>query len=191
MPKKAERKQFIPTAQSFRIIEGKGCLGRGFFAHIFGVCEKTLWSWTKQGIPHLTEKNYRYYPIAEALEWWLKNVYQLKESGETITRKDLAEIRKKEAEADIKELELAKVKGNLVAFEDIAKQLALRATYFKTALEEMPRSNAVEIMNCETEKEVVEFWQRCNSELLSIFSDELEVRQKDEFSKNLQKADLE
>lgn len=179
-----ERKEFVCTNRLFKVIDGTGYVSRSYMAHIFNVCMKTVYDWTIQGMPYLKQGKEKLFQPEVCIEWWLRNIYQIKNSDST-NLKEKAEIRKKTIEADIKEIELAKAKGSVIALEDISKQLSLRGTYFKTALMDIPKTIAIELLNCEDEKEISAYLTDVLTNVLDVFSKELETRQKDEFSNQL------
>ncbi|MFH2013838.1 MAG: hypothetical protein ABIJ17_02600 [Patescibacteria group bacterium] len=179
-------KNFEVTKNFFKIIDKKPCVGRTFLSLMFNVSDQTIWRWMKAGMPYvLFGEKQKWYCLYEVHSWYLENIYKPKDAG-TGNKKDDAELRKKVAEAEIKELELARYKGNLIEIKDISNQLKLRASYFKTALDELPKTIAVELLNYDNEKKIIEFLTKTFNEILEVFSKELEIRRKDEFAENLQ-----
>jgi phage terminase Nu1 subunit (DNA packaging protein) len=183
--------KFLNKEKNFCFIDGIPCISRHMVSVMFNVADKTVYNWIEKGLPTILQGKINWYDLFACFDWYLDNVFEGKDKRTAENKKDNAEIRKKVAEAEIKELELARAKGALIDANDIEKQLSLRATYFKTALEELPRSNAVEMLNCETEKEVIDFWEQCNQNVLEIFAQRLEVKYKDDFSRNLSQNETE
>lgn len=183
--------KFLDKEKHFCFIDEKPCISRYMVSVMFNVADKTVYNWIEKGLPTLLQGKINWYDLFACFDWYLDNVFEGKDKRTAENKKDNAEIRKKVAEAELKELELARARGALIDVNDIEKQLSLRATYFKTALEELPRSNAVEMLNCETEKEVIDFWKQCNQNVLEIFAQRLEVKYKDDFSRNLNQNETE
>jgi phage terminase Nu1 subunit (DNA packaging protein) len=183
--------KFLDKEKNFCFIDGIPCISRHMISVMFNVADKTVYNWIEKGLPTIINGKINWYDLFGCFDWYLDNVFEGKDKRTAENKKDNAEIRKKVAEAELKELELARARGALIDVNDIEKQLSLRATYFKTALEELPRSNAVEMLNCETEKEVIDFWEQCNQNVLEIFAQRLEIKYKDDFSRNLNQNETE
>lgn len=153
-------------------------------ADLLGVTPKTVRNWlNKEDLPHTSDGRRRILDWTTALEWYVQrriresgNHGNAPEAGELVGTENLeqAETRKTIAEADLKELQLAEKRGQLVPAEEVGRNIAMVATAIKTRLEAMPNELSLTLVGKKDRVEVQQILRdeiyRCLDELAKVGS---------------------
>lgn len=144
---------------------------------MIGVSSMTISNYVKDGMPyvHLNESTRRSFPVRKCFEWLILNGYmQIKYDKQTETEDDLEELPPKErkdlADARLKELELAKKKGELISLEEIRKECEYILTSFKNKTLGVPSKIAPALIGLETIAETKAILDEAMYELLTELS---------------------
>ena len=94
-------------------------MGQQDAAVAFGVTKRTLRNWELEGFPHRTDGTRKAYPLRECIEWRLAREVESTKGDPTEAEMDAARLRKLEADAESKELDLAVKRGGLVPLDEV------------------------------------------------------------------------
>lgn len=136
-------------------------------AKILNVSERSIHDYKKRGIPKTDDKQPKY-PGREIVLWGIENgvidysVSSIEEDLENIPPKE----RKDLAEARLKELELAKKKGELISIDEIRKENEYVLTAFKNKSLAIPSKIAPALVGIENTAEIQAILEKAVHELL-------------------------
>jgi terminase small subunit / prophage DNA-packing protein len=108
-------------------------------ARLSGVTLSAVTNWKAEGCPHAVDERGRVvYVPADVTNWRIERAGQ----SAAPLDKDAEQVRKLKAEADFKELEVAKVREELVPVTEFAKALALAQDDTRAAMTSLPSKHA-------------------------------------------------
>ena len=113
-------------------------LTAGELADAFKVTTAAVTKWKSEGCPCRIQSGRPVYVLAEVADW---RVSRAKESARPLD-KDEEQVRKLKAEADRVELEVAKVRGELVPVAEFTKALASAQDDTRAAMTSLPSKHA-------------------------------------------------
>ncbi len=144
---------------------------------MIGVSSMQITNYVKDGLPfvHLNDSKMRSFPIRKCFEWLMLNGFMdIKYDKPTETEEDLEELPPKErkdlADARLKELELAKKKGELISLDEIRKECEYILTSFKNKTLGVPSKIAPALIGIETIAETKAILDEAMFELLTELS---------------------
>ncbi len=138
-------------------------------ADLLGVTSKTVRNWiNKEGLEAVSDGRRRVLDWRGVLEWYIQR--RIAESGNDGNGSgdpapglpenlEQAETRKTIADADLKELKLAQLRGQLVPADEVGRNIARVATAIKTKLEGLPSSLALRLVGKSDRAEVQQILQ--------------------------------
>lgn len=88
-------------------------------AQVFGVTVRTIRRWEKEGLPARRDGSQKLYPLALAIRWERERAVEAALKEVEITDVDAVRLRKLEAEAESKELDLQQKRGELVPIDQV------------------------------------------------------------------------
>lgn len=86
---------------------------------VFGVSTRQVRNWEKDGLVCRAAGNQKFYPLAAAIRWYREREVSAALAEVEVKDIDAAKLRKLEAEADTKELDLAVKRGELVPMDEV------------------------------------------------------------------------
>lgn len=138
-------------------------------AELLGVSAKTVRNWiNKLGLSATDDGRRRVLNWHDTLEWYVQRRIAVagndgnppqgdsKESAETL---DQAETRKTIADADLKELKLAQLRGQLVPADEVGRNVSRVASAIKTKLDALPNALALRLVGKTDRVEVQQMLQ--------------------------------
>ncbi len=154
-------------------------------ADLLGVTPRTVRNWSKkEDLPHKNDGRRDVFDWTTTLEWFVQR--RIRNSGKDRSepepgglvggKEDFDEAlrRKTSAEADLKELKLAELRGLLVPAAEVGKNVGQVATAIKTKLEAMPNALALRLVGKKDRVEVQQILQdevyRIQLELFNVGS---------------------
>lgn len=147
------------------------------FCAMIGVSSRQITNYVKDGMPfeYLNNSKQRSFPIKKCFDWLiLKGFMEIKYDKQTATEDDLEELPPKErkdlADARLKELELAKKKGELISLEEIRKECEYILSSFKNKTLGVPSKIAPALIGLETIAETKAILDDAMYELLTGLS---------------------
>ena len=112
-----------------RKLSEKVLLQTGDILHIWGITEAALRKWKKAGCP---KEKRGLWDIKKVLEWWLANIYDIKEDTKSL--KDV-KLKYWTARAQGEEIKVAITRKQLILSEDVKIQWAMRMAEVASGLE--------------------------------------------------------
>lgn len=133
------------------------------------IAAQSLKNMKKRGIP-MTESKPPKYPARECVLWAIKEgivKYSISNNTDLDTENLPPRERKDLADAQLKELELAKKRGELISLEDIRDQVERIMVSFKAKTLSIPSKIAPVLITCETVEEIKAIIDTSMRELLT------------------------
>lgn len=143
------------------------------FAALVGLSTRQVRNLEAEGLPHRADGNAKLYPLPDALDWYYARKYEPEAPSE---RKE-ADLRKLNAEAKLKEIEVAKAAGELVPLDQYTSELGLVLDKVRAKLQNVPGTWAPALVGCKTIPEALTRLRPLVNEILvelSGMGDELE-----------------
>lgn len=144
---------------------------------MIGVSSRQITNYVKDGMPfvYINDSKIRSFPVKKCFDWLIINgLMEIKYDKQTETTEDLEDLPPKErkdlADARLKELELAKKKGELISLEEIRKECEYILTSFKNKTLGVPSKIAPALIGIETIAETKAILDEAMYELLTELS---------------------
>jgi phage terminase Nu1 subunit (DNA packaging protein) len=128
-------------------------------SNYFNVHPRTIANWYKLGMPRQGREQYN---VRECIEWDRNRCVQeavRSAAGKSYVDASMAKIRREVAEAELKEIEVARERGTLVNISDAEKQLERELTPVRNALLGFPRRIAPYIVMVPDEIQAAEIME--------------------------------
>ena len=94
-------------------------LTKGELGELYGVTTRTIHNWEADGCPHRAEKNRKFYPLKEVVAWHEARKVEEALAKIDTSAMDAAKLRKLEADAESKELDVEVKRGDLVPTDEV------------------------------------------------------------------------
>ena len=141
----------------------------------FGVTTRTLANWRKAGMPMIANNRY---DVRKCIQWyadWLSQEALKTSAGKVFVDTETAALRKLVAEAEIKELQVAKERGELVSVQDSVKALERFTTPLRSALLGFPSRVSPYLVMVPSQMEAAIILENHIRELMDRMANEVEI----------------
>jgi excisionase family DNA binding protein len=139
-------------------------------AELLSVSAKTVRNWiNKLGLPAVDDGRRRVLAWSSTLEWYVQRRIQMDGNAGNVSAPpdedgipetlDQAETRKTIADADLKELRLAQLRGQLVPADEVGRNVGRVATAIKTKLDGLPNALAMRLQGKSDRVEIQQILQ--------------------------------
>lgn len=140
-------------------------------ARILPLTTRQIHNLESQGLPHRAEGRLKFYPLPEAVDWYVRYREQLAREEFEVTDYEKARARREAARARLAEIEVAKEEGRLIP-QDVVEQVYGREMLepLRRAINSMSGRWGAQIVGIASAREGEAALKRIGAELLEFFS---------------------